>query len=70
MATTPLKALDISQSIRPRQSLKEPVAKLSFEAHPQSTKPGVQVFPPPAAGTFLERKRDSPLHDEKLLSRG
>lgn len=67
MATTPVKTSDISKLIRPRPPLKEAAVKLSFEVHPQSSKAGVRVFPPPVGGTLVERKSVAAVHDEKLL---
>jgi V8-like Glu-specific endopeptidase len=67
MATAPVKTGDISKLVRPRPPLKEAVVKLSFEVHPQSTKPGVRVFPPPVGGTLVERRSVAPVHDEKVL---
>ena len=60
MATAPVKTSDISKLVRPRPPLKEAAVKLSFEVHPQSTKPGVRVFPPPVGGTLVERKSVAP----------
>lgn len=56
MPTAPLRTQEIPELIRPRPPLKQASVKLAFESHPQSTIPGVRVFPKPIGGTLLDRK--------------
>ena len=67
MPTAPLPTREIPERVHPRPPLKEAEGKLIFEPRPQSTRPGVRVFPPPIAGTILDRKAQAAAPDETLL---
>lgn len=63
----PLSPQDLQKAISARKALIPPFAQLLFQPHPQSTRPGVRVFPPAVAGTVVRRPTAPPVLIQKNL---